>query len=92
MSLATERRGRTAAEIAFDCRVNRLVDWWVSRQHLKQVVFGGLPPHEWADWMWAIASDRSSRLTDPPPDEAMREAVIAEIDAVQHALERRRSA
>jgi hypothetical protein len=107
MSLATEdRRGRTAGEIAFTCRVNRIVDWWVSRQH----DFDGFwryerrAPRLWthADWdaiAWECAR-RDEHILEAPLraavieriDDLVRHVVLSEIDAIQTALERRRSA
>jgi hypothetical protein len=85
-----DRRERTPEEQAFDCRVNRIVDAWVTQ-------YFSIPyrhPRDWSDAEWILNADLRARgrKTDPPVDAAMRAAVIAEIDAIATALERRRSA
>jgi hypothetical protein len=91
--MSTQAPARTAAEIAFECRVNRLVDKWVSGQYRLSAIplMYARHPNTWTDGDWDIISmDAGERRGDGPPDEAMREAVIREIDAIQTALERRR--
>jgi hypothetical protein len=105
MSLATEHRGRTAEEIAFTCRVDRLVDWWVSRQHGFDEYwrYENRPPRLWthADWdgiAWECAR-RHDWAFDAPLREAVleriddlvRHVVLSEIEAIADALERRRA-
>jgi hypothetical protein len=91
-----DRRERTPEEQAFDCRVDRIVDWWVSAWHENPHLRGTayLDPLQWGDPRWAkVSRDARQRRADPPPDAAVRAAVIAEIDAiVSDSMERRRSA
>jgi hypothetical protein len=92
--MSTQAPARTAAEIAFQCRVNRIVDAWVSRRMREPMGWSWRMEHPgyWSDVMWEAVAGQTGRATDPPPDAAMRAAVIAEIDAIVNSLERRRSA
>ena len=94
MSNVTNITPRTPELIAFDCRVNRIVDAWVSRRMKAPVGWSWRMEHPtyWSDVMWEAVAAQTDRATDPVPDAAMRAAVIAEIDAIGAALERRRSA
>jgi hypothetical protein len=87
--MTTQAPARTAAEIAFDCRVNRIVDAWVSAQ-MDDRHHEWKHPSEWPEYAWRANLADVSRRDDPPPDAAMRAAVIAEVDAIAASLERRR--
>lgn len=89
---------RTPEQIAFDCRVNRIVDAWVSAWHdarLREAegltVIRKPQPRDWTNVEWDIETIWDRRPGDPPPDAAMRAAVIREIDAIGSGLERRRA-
>lgn len=90
MSIATERRERTAADIAFTCRVNRLVDRWIVRWHLGTAKHLDLMTRE--DW-YELDREAGSRNTDIPTSIALRFAVaeaVKEIILVRAGLDRRR--
>jgi hypothetical protein len=82
---------RTREQIAFQCRVDRIVDRWQSAWLGRPDERWKFNPRKWSKWQWRDWSERAGlRLDDDPfPDAAMREAVIAEIDAIADRLDRR---
>jgi hypothetical protein len=103
--MTTQAPARTAAEITFRCRVNRIVDAWVSARLGREDPYGQSLPELWTEEDWAdIDFDAGRRpgdsalsdhdiwgdRKDHKVDAAMRAAVVAEIEAIKTSLERRR--